>query len=291
MDQRFDSIRETRLAANEKRVLFISHAAVDEELARFLKEAIERSFQGIDVFVSSDPEDLPIGSPWVEEILTKLQAAKLVLVLGTERGLGRKWVWFEAGAGWSGRRQVFTACVGKLRKNNLPPPFSLYTAANLDEESECEVLFSAIKTEFAANQAATDYAGLCRSLIRLDVRAEERQKLSQVDSASIAFQDVQRQVLIQKLASLDAPSRDLLRLLSVYGELDGGRIHSAALVPQQYVGSLLESVEKTGIVHMRTVQGNVVPNRFWKLNPELSDKLKPLLFPRRDDEGPPRFRL
>jgi hypothetical protein len=40
-------------------VLFVSHAAVDKELASHLKKVIEQAFAGIDVFVSSNPEDLP----------------------------------------------------------------------------------------------------------------------------------------------------------------------------------------------------------------------------------------
>jgi len=58
--------------APDSPVLFVSHAAIDAELPRLLKETIERGFNGIDVFVSSDPEDLPIGDPWVEQILEAL---------------------------------------------------------------------------------------------------------------------------------------------------------------------------------------------------------------------------
>src|SRR5215467_13643056 len=112
----------------QKPVLFMSHAAVDKELALSLKETIEHAFDSIDVFVSSDPEDLPIGDSWVEKILDSLERARLVLVLATDRGLNRKWVWFEAGAGWNRRRQIFAGCIGKTRKNNLPAPFGQHTA-------------------------------------------------------------------------------------------------------------------------------------------------------------------
>jgi hypothetical protein len=72
-------------------VLFLSHAAIDSEIAMHAKKVIENAFPNIDVFVSSDPEDLTIGDPWVERILKALDLAKLVIVLATERGLGRKW--------------------------------------------------------------------------------------------------------------------------------------------------------------------------------------------------------
>jgi hypothetical protein len=59
-------------------LLFISHAAMDKEIAHHLKEEIQRAYPLVDVFVSSDPEDLPVGDPWVEKILAALDRAKLV---------------------------------------------------------------------------------------------------------------------------------------------------------------------------------------------------------------------
>jgi hypothetical protein len=41
--------------------IFISHAAVDEEIAGSIKEFIGKAFPRERVFVSSDPEDLKLG--------------------------------------------------------------------------------------------------------------------------------------------------------------------------------------------------------------------------------------
>ena len=70
--------------------IFISHAAVDEEVAISLKHRLEMAFPAQKVFVSSDPEDLRLGDEWVPKILAALESAKVVLVLATERGLSRK---------------------------------------------------------------------------------------------------------------------------------------------------------------------------------------------------------
>ena len=80
---------------------FPRHAAMDETIARFLKTTLMQIIPGIDVFVSSDPEDLRPGDVWVEVILENLAKAELIVVLATERGLSRKWVWYESGATWS----------------------------------------------------------------------------------------------------------------------------------------------------------------------------------------------
>jgi hypothetical protein len=273
-------------------ILFISHAASDQELARYLKKVIELSFPGIEVFVSSDPEDLPIGDPWVDQILTALGRAKLILVLGTERSLTRKWVWFESGAGWDRTRQIFTGCVGKLRKNNLPPPFGQHTARNLDEESDCRELFELIAKEFKTTQQPTDFSALCGNLIRLDVRAEERQQLAMIEIENKPFHDAQKKSLEEKLGTLDLMSRDLLRYLLVNGESDGRHIYAAALFPDTHMGHVLEFVEKSGLVLERSVRfGNIESTRFWKVNPEFRGRLEALLFPRPDDEGPLKFRI
>jgi TIR domain-containing protein len=280
------------VAETQKPVLFISHAAIDKELATHLKKIVEQSFPGIDAFVSSDPEDLPIGDPWVEQILEALGRAKLILVLGTDRGLSRKWVWFETGAGWDRRRQIFTGCVGKLRRNNLPPPFGQHTARNLDEEADCRELFDLIRKEFEATQQPTDFADLCKNLIRLDIRAEERQRLAALETEEKPFQDAQRKSLDKKLGTFDPTCRDLLRYLLLNGESDGKHIYAAALFPDTQMGNILHFVEQSGLVLQRIERvGSMEANRFWKINPEFESRLKSILFPRTDDEGPPKFRL
>jgi hypothetical protein len=285
-------IEEVDMSSAENGVLFVSHAAIDRELATHLKKVIELSFASVDVFVSSDPEDLPIGHPWVEQILSALGRAKLILVLGTERGLSRKWVWFESGAGWDRRRQIFTGCVGKLRKSNLPPPFGQHTARNLDEESDCRELFDLIAKVFETAQQPTDFADLCKNLIRLDVRAEERQQVVIAEIEKNPLHEAKKKSLERKLGTLDLTCRDLLRYLMVNGESDGKHIYAAALFPDTQMGGILDFVEKSGLVLERTERnGNISATRFWKINPEFGPRLQGILFSRSDDEGPFKFRI
>lgn len=243
--------------------------------------------------MSSDPEDLPIGDPWAERILKALESAKLILVLGTDRGFNRKWVWFEAGAGWDRRHQIFTGCVGRTRKSNLTPPFSQHTARNLDEETDCKDLFAVIEKEFqATREHAIDSADLCNNLIRLDVRAEERQRLLVLEREERPFQEAQECSLDEKLRPFDIFSRDLLRYLLLNGESDGRHIYAAALFPDTSMGNILQFVEQSGLVLQRTERiGSMESNRYWKISPAFESRLKPLLFPRAENEGPRKFRF
>jgi TIR domain-containing protein len=287
-----DACEAWKMTEIQKPVLFVSHAAVDKELALYLKETVEQAFNAIDVFVSSDLEHLPIGDPWVERILAALERANLVLVLATDRGLSRKWVWFEAGAGWDRRRKIFAGCVGKVRKNNLPAPFGQHTARNLDEEDDCREFFTLVRDQFRVTQQMTDHATFCKNLARLDIRAEERQRFAEIKSEEKPFQDAQRRSLEDKLRQFDAVSRDLLRYLLLNGESDGRHVYSAALFPDTQMGNLLQFVEKSGLVLMRIERiGSMEANRFWRINPEFESRLKVLLFPRAEDEAPQKFRM
>ncbi len=65
--------------------IFISHIAEDEKLAIALKDWIEKSFLGqIEIFVSSDPNDILIGDQWFKEIEKFLSDSNLIIALITK---------------------------------------------------------------------------------------------------------------------------------------------------------------------------------------------------------------
>ena len=172
--------------------IFLSHAAVDQEIAIALKTHLKSALPGVDVFVSSDGEDLQLGDPWVETILGALGRAKLLLALTTERGLSRKWVWFEAGRTWFSGVRCIPCCVGTRRKDSLPAPFSSLQSTNVDEVSGLKNLIERCCEELAVTSAAIDLKAVTDDLVRLDVRAEERQRLSEDYFGSELTQEVDR---------------------------------------------------------------------------------------------------
>ena len=194
--------------------IFISHAAVDEEIACSLKQHIEQVFPEQKVFVSSDPEDLKPGDEWVVKILQALKGAECVLALTTERGLGRRWVWFELGRTWFSEIKLIPCCIGKIRKSNLPAPFSERMAINIDETRDAAALFASLQEQFGKPARFLDYDELVQTMIRLDVRAEEKNKILEDPYASEILSDIER-----KMTSLSPAERETIRQFVKYGEL------------------------------------------------------------------------
>jgi hypothetical protein len=271
-------------------LLFISHAVIDREIAHYLKEMIHKAHPAIAIFVSSDPEDLPVGDPWVEKILMALDRARLVVVLATERGLGRKWVWFEAGAGWDKRRKIVSRCAGKTRKNSLPPPFGLHTALNIDESEDSANFFNLLAKEFGGSDGQIDHGALTKEVTRLDVRAEERGVYSVVADEEKPFFEYQSEMVKKKLKDIDQGGRDLLRLVMTNGEIDNSRIY-AAWRRTYDLGSTIKVVVDSGLVTKRPDRvNNIEVGWSLRVNPDLQPLLKKLLFPI-DEPGGPFFQI
>lgn len=66
-----DGSLEDRVATD----IFISHAAVDEEIALSLKSFLHAAYPKLDIFVSSDPGDIKPGDEWVKNILIALESS------------------------------------------------------------------------------------------------------------------------------------------------------------------------------------------------------------------------
>jgi|SRR5271157_1166382 len=194
--------------------IFISHAAVDEEIARSIKQYIEQVFPEQRVFVSSDPGDLKPGDEWVIKILKALKSARCVLALTTERGLGRKWVWFELGRTWFSEVKLIPCCIGKVRKGNLPAPFSERIALNIDEPRDAAALFLSLQEQFGALTGFLDYSEFVQTMSRLDIRAEEKSKVIEDPYADAIMSDIER-----TMKTLSPAQRETIKQFAIYGEL------------------------------------------------------------------------
>lgn len=154
-----------------RRLVFLSHAASDQQIASALKTTIETAIPGSDVFVSSDGEDLRPGDAWVETIQGKLQEASLLIILSTQRGLNRRWVWYETGAGWISGLRMIPCCVGSLRKGQLVPPFYGLQALNGDDETDLRLLLKVAASELGLVVNEIPLSGVIAQLKELDRKA------------------------------------------------------------------------------------------------------------------------
>lgn len=156
-----------------RNLVFLSHAAIDQDTAMFLKRLIESTIGRSEVFVSSDTEDVRPGDEWVRKIRENLRAAKMLLLLASERGLKRPWVWYETGSAWSREIRMIPCCLGKIRKNELAAPFSSYQALNIDDVGDLKNLLNSIGRELGLSVEVPDLEPIATKLQVLDRKSGE----------------------------------------------------------------------------------------------------------------------
>ena len=124
--------------------IFISHISEDKKLPISVKEILEESFVDIDVFVSSDDEDITEKQRWFDSIEEALGKSKVMLIMCSDESVTRSWINFEAGAGWIKGIDVYPICYGDLKIENLPNPISSFPALSIHDEKFLKKLFKRI---------------------------------------------------------------------------------------------------------------------------------------------------
>jgi hypothetical protein len=194
-------------------VLFVSHAAVDMELALLLKRAVSRCFPALAIFDASDAESLKPTEDWVHSVLANLRATNLVLVIATERSMKRQWVWFEAGASWDRTSRLVTCGIGKTHKGNLPLPFAIYMAFGLTEPRDLELLFDLIEQRLGGRVAHSvnfdDLAGRFGTIEDTLIRDQK--------ALDDPLYQERWELVNKRIDGMDANGREALKLLLLDG--------------------------------------------------------------------------
>src|SRR5438552_4069375 len=113
-----------RRSTESRPLIFLSHAQFDAEAARDLKKWLQDTFKGgLDVFVSSDSRNIPMGVDWYNEIDEALKTCALGIILVSKNSVGRPWVGYELGALRIASKNTTPVCVGGMSKAELPSPF------------------------------------------------------------------------------------------------------------------------------------------------------------------------
>ena len=137
----------------QKRNIFISHIHQESSLAIVLNEWIESTFLGtIDVFVSSDGDDIPAGSLWLDKIDNALNNSNLTVILCSKQSIIRPWINFEAGCSWIKKIPLIPVCHSGLTKNKLPSPLSNFQGLDLEESDFAFKLINSIAKHFNINK-------------------------------------------------------------------------------------------------------------------------------------------
>ena len=144
----------------KKPVLFISHASSDAEFANAVKQEIEKVFaNGVNVFCTSSPGTIPVGSDWLSDIEQKLEIAQAVIAIVTPVSIERPWLWFEVGATWSkgraGACKIYPLCAPEIDLASLPAPLDRLQALSMGKAADLKLLFDALIAQFGFGKLAS----------------------------------------------------------------------------------------------------------------------------------------
>lgn len=117
--------------------VFISFIHEEGETAAAVQTFVNQMLGGqAKAFLSSDKFQVYAGENWLDRILEELEAAKVVLLILSEKSVTRPWVNFEAGAGWFTKKKIIPLCIKELNKDNLPKPYSSLQSIDLKYTEE-----------------------------------------------------------------------------------------------------------------------------------------------------------
>ncbi len=247
----------------KSKIVFLSHAAKDQEIALQLKQLIEKAVPGSNVFVSSDTEDIRPGEEWVRKILDTLEVAGILLILATGRSVQRPWVWFETGAGWRSRLQIVPCCLGGTRKSALPAPFSQYQGLNVDDDRDLRALFREISRALELPAQEVDTQSVITECQRLDRLA------GVVGNPILNADEIQRRLdLTNVSAKIDQGTIDFIVVLTNESD-EKIKVTEVRLLSEQGV-RLTEP-------HLLTERNTIEPRKRlsvdWRTQPNPADKL------------------
>ncbi|HEX3559888.1 MAG TPA: toll/interleukin-1 receptor domain-containing protein [Pyrinomonadaceae bacterium] len=136
---------------DQKKVIFMSHAHDDSAQANALKNWLKKNLVGVcEIFDTSDPESVPVGTDWHNLICEKLKQAVVVLCLLSKNSIERNWLYFEAGAAFLRDKKlpVVPICFGGVDKQDLKSlPIQYLKAVEIPNQTEERELFRFIAKE------------------------------------------------------------------------------------------------------------------------------------------------
>jgi PAS domain S-box-containing protein len=187
--------------------VFLSHDSRDEKVARVIANTLARiSLDQVGIWFSSDPSPsggIKPGQVWTNEIESRLMASRVILVLLTPNSLGRPWIYFESGYGFSNRKtQVIPLCLG-ITVSDVPFPlkmFQCYEIGNLESLTGfCRKLFNQLHVRFDDEMSSKFLRAAAKNLTSLSIQAKAESILLGKDMRSL---DGQLEICLEMLRTM-----------------------------------------------------------------------------------------
>lgn len=139
-------------------IVFLSHAAVDAELAEFVEATIRQSVPDSVVFRTSRLGQIPSGRPWFQHITEHLATADKYVVLLTPSSHARPWVNFETGAAWMTGRTLVPVLGGGLAPHDTVEPLKNLQLLSLEVPNQASQAFAELGGRLAEPGAFSERA-------------------------------------------------------------------------------------------------------------------------------------
>jgi TIR domain-containing protein len=141
------------LDPSKPRRVFLSHASDDAKLAMSVASEVRSRLPGMDVFVSSQPGQIPTGDKWLEAVEDKLQRGDTFIILLTPASISRRWVWFETGSFWFSGKRILPVAYG-INLGDIPHPLSVRQALSLEDPPRLKQFFDDLTIRITDTEAA-----------------------------------------------------------------------------------------------------------------------------------------
>ena len=158
--------------------VFLSHISCEASLADIVERQVTRDFIGLAKVFMSTQASILVGSKWLDEVTSALNAAHLHVVLASPDSVERKWINFEAGAAHVRNVPIVPLCHSGLTPAQLPVPLSESEGLVLSDEKGFERFYAAIAAALGSKVPEVDFAAYTREVVAFERRYEEQRQLA-----------------------------------------------------------------------------------------------------------------
>lgn len=217
---------------------FLSHAASDASIARFLKTCFEKDL-GVDILMF--PDDAPPGCEWIDQIRKVVEDSDELFSLATPESIGRPWISAEWACFWF-QRKPCTPLLVNVHVGQLWDPMRAYQGVDLLNPSLSMLLLGRLA-------AATNVQPQDGLLPLAHAIADEVPKIRE-RQARASMAEVLARVTTNVESGTDNVSRDDVALLVRHERLPEllalASSRGAAAVKQRQIATALASVGRLG---------------------------------------------
>ena len=150
--------------------VLLSHINEETQVASILKQWIESSLDR-DVHLSGEAARVQLDEQRLAAVNQTLGEARIVLLLCSERSIGRPWINFESACAWFKRVPVIAVCHDGCTQADLPPPLGSFPACDLTDAASCQALLETLAEQLQKKRVPRIDYGLMVAELGGDVDA------------------------------------------------------------------------------------------------------------------------